>query len=400
MALASLVLVLAEHRRRPAVRRGRPLVRGDDPRSGSSRSCSAWCSSPRTPVDESFAALRAAARSVAGGRGRWCSWLTLLGSAPRPGIVPLHVWLPRAHPEAPSHVSALMSAAMVNLGVYGILRVGFDLLGGGPRWWWLLVLALGAVSALYGSCRPRSRTDLKRLLGYSTTENMGLVLIGVGAAGMFAADGRPGAGRAGAGRGAAARGQPRRVQDPAVPGRRVGAARHRHPRPRRAGRAARRRMPATTALVRARRAGARPRCRRATGSSREWLLLQGLIHGLPASSARSLPRRDAARRRRGRADRRAGGGHLREGVRGRVPGPAPQPEAAAAAAESPARRCCAGMGIAGGGLRGAGARADRWCSPALGAVARPRRRGGRTRLRGGRRRCGCPASPGRCRRCC
>ena len=75
---------------------------------------------------------------------------TLAGFAAKAGIVPLHVWLPRAHPEAPSHVSALMSAAMVNLGVYGMVRVGFDLLGGGPRWWWLAVLGLGAVSALYG----------------------------------------------------------------------------------------------------------------------------------------------------------------------------------------------------------------------------------------------------------
>ena len=67
-----------------------------------------------------------------------------------------------------------------------MVRVGFDLLGGGPRWWWLLVLALGAVSALYGILQAAVATDLKRLLAYSTTENMGLVLVGVGAAGMFA----------------------------------------------------------------------------------------------------------------------------------------------------------------------------------------------------------------------
>jgi len=107
--------------------------------------------------------------------------------------VPLHAWLPRAHPEAPSHVSALMSAAMVNLGVYGIVRVGFDLFGGvaagGTRWWWLLVLLLGAASAVYGILQAAMSTDLKRLLGYSTTENMGLVLVGVGAAGLFASSG-------------------------------------------------------------------------------------------------------------------------------------------------------------------------------------------------------------------
>jgi formate hydrogenlyase subunit 3/multisubunit Na+/H+ antiporter MnhD subunit len=104
-------------------------------------------------------------------------------------MVPLHAWLPRAHPEAPSHVSALMSAAMVNLGVYGIVRVGFDLLGGGPRWWWLLTLALGALTAVYGVLQAAMASDLKKLLAYSTSENLGLALVGVGAAGMFAADG-------------------------------------------------------------------------------------------------------------------------------------------------------------------------------------------------------------------
>jgi NADH:ubiquinone oxidoreductase subunit 5 (subunit L)/multisubunit Na+/H+ antiporter MnhA subunit len=109
--------------------------------------------------------------------------------ASKAGMVPLHAWLPRAHPEAPSNVSALMSAAMVNLGVYGLVRVGFDLLGGGPRWWWLLVLGSGAVSAVYGILQAAMASDLKRLLAYSTAENMGLVLIGVGAAGLYAVAG-------------------------------------------------------------------------------------------------------------------------------------------------------------------------------------------------------------------
>ena len=77
--------------------------------------------------------------------------LAVVGFGSKAGMVPLHVWLPRAHPEAPGPVSALMSAAMVNLGIYGIVRVGDELLGGGPAWWWLLVMALGALSALFGS---------------------------------------------------------------------------------------------------------------------------------------------------------------------------------------------------------------------------------------------------------
>lgn len=115
---------------------------------------------------------------------------TGIGFGSKAGIVPLHAWLPRAHPEAPSNVSALMSAAMVNLGIYGIVRVGFDLLAGADTgWWWLLVLGLGAGSAVYGILQAAVGTNLKRLLGNSTTENMGLVLIGVGAAGFFGTTG-------------------------------------------------------------------------------------------------------------------------------------------------------------------------------------------------------------------
>ena len=115
--------------------------------------------------------------------------LAVVGFGSKAGAVPLHVWLPRAHPEAPGPVSALMSAAMVNLGVYGIVRVGIGLLGGGPTWWWLLVMALGALSAMFGSLHSATSRDLKRLLAYSTTDNIGLMLLGVGASGLFAATG-------------------------------------------------------------------------------------------------------------------------------------------------------------------------------------------------------------------
>ena len=115
--------------------------------------------------------------------------LAVVGFGSKAGAVPLHVWLPRAHPEAPGPVSALMSAAMVNLGVYGIVRVGIGLLGGGPTWWWLLVMAIGALSAMFGSLHSATSRDLKRLLAYSTTDNVGLMLLGVGASGLFAATG-------------------------------------------------------------------------------------------------------------------------------------------------------------------------------------------------------------------
>jgi formate hydrogenlyase subunit 3/multisubunit Na+/H+ antiporter MnhD subunit len=115
--------------------------------------------------------------------------LVLAGFGSQAGLVPLHVWLPRAHPEAPSPVSALMSAAMVNLGLYGFLRVAFDILGGGPRWWWLLVLVVGALSGLYGVLQAMAATDFKLLNAPATTENLGLVFVGVGGAGLVGAAG-------------------------------------------------------------------------------------------------------------------------------------------------------------------------------------------------------------------
>ncbi len=117
--------------------------------------------------------------------------LALAGFASKAGAVPLHVWLPRAHAEAPGPASALMSGAMVNLGIYGVALVGLRLLGGGPAWWWLVVVALGVVSALYGALYAATTTDLKRLLAYSTSDNMGLVLIALGLAGLAHAHHQP-----------------------------------------------------------------------------------------------------------------------------------------------------------------------------------------------------------------
>jgi formate hydrogenlyase subunit 3/multisubunit Na+/H+ antiporter MnhD subunit len=137
----------------------------------------------------SFAAIEAAA--VDGGVATWAFVLTVVGFAAKAGAVPLHVWLPRAHPEAPSHVSALMSAAMVKMGVFGVLLVGTVLLPAGPGWWGLVVLALGVPSAVYGILQASVATDFKRLLAYSTSENIGLILIAIGVA-LLTRESRPG----------------------------------------------------------------------------------------------------------------------------------------------------------------------------------------------------------------
>jgi len=134
-----------------------------------------------------FADLRAGAASLSPAIRGTIFVLAFLGFGSKAGIVPLHVWLPRAHPAAPSHVSALMSGVMIKMGVYGLLRVGLDLLGGGPTWWGALVLIVGAASAILGILYALMEDDLKRLLAYSSVENVGLIFIGVGAGFLFGA---------------------------------------------------------------------------------------------------------------------------------------------------------------------------------------------------------------------
>ncbi|HYS07000.1 MAG TPA: hydrogenase 4 subunit B [Candidatus Dormibacteraeota bacterium] len=118
--------------------------------------------------------------------------LALSGFGSKAGLVPLHVWLPRVHPEAPSHVSALMSGVMLKLGIYGLLRVGLDLLGGGPAWWGGLLLALGVMSALGGILSALVENDLKRLLAHSSVENIGIICIALGIGFVFRACGMTG----------------------------------------------------------------------------------------------------------------------------------------------------------------------------------------------------------------
>lgn len=119
--------------------------------------------------------------------------LVLLGAGSKAGIVPLHVWLPLAHPAAPSHVSALMSGVMTKVAVYGFVRIIFDLLGE-PAWWSsMIVLFLGGITTVVGVLYALMQHDLKRLLAYHTVENIGIIYIGLGLALAFAANGMDGA---------------------------------------------------------------------------------------------------------------------------------------------------------------------------------------------------------------
>ena len=117
--------------------------------------------------------------------------LALIGTGSKAGLVPLHVWLPLAHPAAPSHVSALMSGVMTKVAVYGFVRIAFDLLPD-PAWWWsVVVLALGGATAAMGVLYALMQHDLKRLLAYHTVENIGIIFIGLGLALAFKAHGMP-----------------------------------------------------------------------------------------------------------------------------------------------------------------------------------------------------------------
>lgn len=121
----------------------------------------------------------------------------IVGTGSKGGIMPLHAWLPLAHPAAPSHVSALMSGVMTKVAIYGIIRIVFDLLGA-PEWWWSLpFIILGAVTAVGGLLYAVLEQDLKRVLAYSTIENVGIIFCGIGfalafkAAGLHAPAGAP-----------------------------------------------------------------------------------------------------------------------------------------------------------------------------------------------------------------
>ncbi|MDE3010572.1 MAG: hydrogenase 4 subunit B [Pseudomonadota bacterium] len=137
--------------------------------------------------DYTFANMRAQALAPA-----WTSigfLLAVFGFGAKAGILPLHVWLPEAHPAAPSPVSALMSGVMLNTAIYGLLRVTLDLLHLRLWWWGAVLLAAGLVTALFGVVFASVQVDMKRLLAFSSIENMGLLFVGIGLSLIFASFG-------------------------------------------------------------------------------------------------------------------------------------------------------------------------------------------------------------------
>jgi hydrogenase-4 component B len=189
MSLSSWALVMAHHRIRDNVHAGYVyLVMAS---AGTLALLLAYGMLTGTDGNYAFAAIRAAHPSA--GVAAAVLILVLVGAGSKAGLVPLHVWLPLAHPAAPSHVSALMSGVMTKVAVYGFVRIVFDLLGP-PAWWWsMLVLGLGGITAVMGVLYALMQNDLKRLLAYSTVENIGIIFIGLGLALAFKAHGMPSA---------------------------------------------------------------------------------------------------------------------------------------------------------------------------------------------------------------
>jgi hydrogenase-4 component B len=138
-----------------------------------------------------FTSFHTAAAHLSSGRQSAAFVLFFLGFGIKAGVIPFHIWLPAAHPVAPSNMSALLSGIVIKTGIYGMTRIFLDSLGGVPSWAGLAVLIVGVVSAVLGVLYALMEHDLKRLLAYHSIENIGIILMGLGAALIFRVAGHP-----------------------------------------------------------------------------------------------------------------------------------------------------------------------------------------------------------------
>lgn len=139
----------------------------------------------------SFDAMRSVAHTIPVVMQNVILALALMGFATKAGVIPLHIWLPEAHPAAPSHVSAIMSGVMIKTAIFMIIRFFFDFVPVPTLYWGLILLGLGAISSILGVLYALSEHDIKRLLAYHSVENIGIILLGVGASLVFFVSGAP-----------------------------------------------------------------------------------------------------------------------------------------------------------------------------------------------------------------
>jgi hydrogenase-4 component B len=138
-----------------------------------------------------LAAMAARSHAVTGAWRGAVFVLALAGFGFKAGIVPLHIWLPEAHPVAPADGSGFLSGLVIKLGVYGVMLFAFQLLAGGPMWWGVLTTVAGAVTAVIGVLYAVIEADFKRLLAFHSVENIGIIVTATGAAMMFLAGHQP-----------------------------------------------------------------------------------------------------------------------------------------------------------------------------------------------------------------
>ncbi|MBV6488582.1 MAG: Hydrogenase-4 component B [Pseudorhodoplanes sp.] len=183
MSLASWILVLADHRREENARAAYIYIVMAS--AGTLCLLLAFGLLAGPHGGYAFTAMREAAQPplIAG----LVFLLALVGAGSKAGLVPLHIWLPLAHPAAPSHVSALMSGVMTKVAIYGFIRIVFDLVNEPASWMSLIVIAFGGVTAVLGVLYALLQQDIKRLLAYSTVENVGIIFVGLGLAMAFRA---------------------------------------------------------------------------------------------------------------------------------------------------------------------------------------------------------------------
>lgn len=185
MSLGSWALVVAQHRREENRKAGQVYLLMAAMGTAALLFAFGGLSGPLG--DYSFDGIRTAQRPAL--TSGLVLMAAIIGAGSKAGVAPLHAWLPLAHPAAPSHVSALMSGVMTKVAIYGVIRIVFDLLGP-PLWWWALpLLALGAVTAVLGLLYAVLEGDVKRVLAYSTVENIGVIFVALGLALAFKAEG-------------------------------------------------------------------------------------------------------------------------------------------------------------------------------------------------------------------
>ena len=214
MALSSFFLVTANHRIAEIRRAGYLYLLDRAHRRDRASCCASACCRPTPATTPSPTCAR---RQLSPFWASIAFLLALFGFGAKAGMLPLHVWLPEAHPAAPSPVSALMSGVMLKTAIYGLLRVTFDLLPAQLWWWGGVLLALGLATALFGVVFAAVQVDMKRLLAYSSIENIGLLFAGIGLARPLLRLRHEADGGAGADGGAVPRRQPRALQEPALP---------------------------------------------------------------------------------------------------------------------------------------------------------------------------------------